>query len=47
VENSNTVFIKYYLHCVFKELILLTDLKYFVCKSNKKKDRCYLPHGWI
>ena len=38
MEISNTVFIKYFLHCVFKELILLTDLKCFVCKSNIKKN---------
>jgi hypothetical protein len=48
VENLNTVFIKYFLHCVFKELILLTDWKCFVCNSDiKKHDWCYLRHCWI
>ena len=33
--NSNTVFIKHSLHCVFKELILLTDLKLYVTQISE------------
>jgi hypothetical protein len=35
VVNSNKVFIKHFLHCVFKELILLTDLKLYVTQISE------------